>query len=64
MTSQACQQADGAEYLHETLTHAACLQSVVDLGGRFFGGRTVSATFFSEDRFDKQDLGPKAGEPA
>lgn len=37
-------------------------KSVVDLGGRFFGGRTVSATFFDEDRFDKQDLGPKPGE--
>ena len=41
---------------------AVWVQSVVDLGGRFFGGRTVSATFFDEDRFDKQDLGPKAGE--
>ena len=39
------------------------MQSIIDLGGRFFGGRTVSATFFDEDRFDKQDLAPKAGEP-
>lgn len=38
-------------------------KSIIDLGGRFFGGRTVSATFFDEDRFDKQDLAPKAGEP-
>ena len=38
------------------------LQSVIDLGGRFFGGRTVAATFFDEDRFDKQDLAPKEGE--
>ena len=38
------------------------VQSIIDLGGRFFGGRTVAATFFDEDRFDKQDLAPKAGE--
>lgn len=38
------------------------MQSVIDLGGRFFGGRTVAATFFDEDRFDKQELAPKAGE--
>lgn len=38
------------------------VQSIIDLGGRFFGGRTVSATFFNEDRFDKSDLAPKAGE--
>lgn len=44
------------------MSRVLLLQSVVDLGGRFFGGRTVSATFFDEDRFDKQDLGPKAGE--
>ncbi|KAL3161408.1 hypothetical protein ABBQ32_010298 [Trebouxia sp. C0010 RCD-2024] len=37
-------------------------KSIIDLGGRFFGGRTVAATFFNEDRFDKQDLAPKAGE--
>lgn len=37
-------------------------KSVIDLGGRFFGGRTVAATFFDEDRFDKQDLAPKEGE--
>ncbi|KAA6420393.1 hypothetical protein WJX79_009259 [Trebouxia sp. C0005] len=37
-------------------------KSVIDLGGRFFGGRTVSATFFDEDKFDKQDLGPQPGE--
>jgi splicing factor 45 len=34
-------------------------KAVVDLNGRFFGGRTVSAGFFDENRFDKQDLAPK-----
>lgn len=52
--------------MFESKTRLTCvyvlMQSVVDLGGRFFGGRTVSATFFDEDCFDKQDLGPKAGE--
>ena len=37
-------------------------KALVDLNGRFFGGRTVSACFFSEDRFDKQDLVPRPDE--
>ena len=37
-------------------------KAVVDLNGRFFGGRTVSANFFDEDKFDKQDLAPKPDE--
>lgn len=37
--------------------------AVVDLNGRFFGGRTVCATFFSEERFKKFDLGPDPTEP-
>lgn len=37
--------------------------AVVDLNGRFFGGRTVCATFFSEERFSNFDLGPDASEP-
>ena len=37
-------------------------KALVDLNGRFFGGRTVSACFFDEDRFDMQDLAPKPGE--
>lgn len=30
----------------------------MDLEGRFFGGRVVRATFFSEDRLDVNDLAP------
>ena len=37
-------------------------KALVDLGGRFFGGRTVSACFFDEDRFNRQDLAPKPNE--
>ena len=44
------------------LSTLLAVQSIIDLGGRFFGGRTVSATFFDEARFDKSDLAPKAGE--
>ena len=36
--------------------------AVVDLNGRFFGGRTVCATFFPEERFSKYDLGPDSSE--
>lgn len=39
-------------------SHAA----VVDLNGRFFGGRTVGASFFPEDRFTNFDLGPDPSE--
>ncbi|CAK0782714.1 hypothetical protein CVIRNUC_005909 [Coccomyxa viridis] len=37
-------------------------KALVDLGGRFFGGRTVSACFFDEDKFNRQDLAPKPNE--
>lgn len=40
----------------------ASTRALVDLQGRFFGGRQVRAAFFSEDRFDKQQLAPQAGE--
>ena len=37
-----------------------CLSSsaVIDLNGRFFGGRVVKASFFSEERFSSYDLAP------
>jgi splicing factor 45 len=34
----------------------------IDLQGRFFGGRQVRVAFFPEERFDRQDLAPAAGE--
>ncbi len=34
-------------------------KALIDLDGRFFGGRTVKAVFFSEARFEKQDLAPR-----
>ena len=36
----------------------ACSQAAVDLGGRFFGGRQVRATFYDEDKFAANDLAP------
>ncbi|XP_065177305.1 splicing factor 45-like [Sycon ciliatum] len=36
----------------------SAIKAVMDLNGRFFGGRTVNAGFFSEDRFDDLDLAP------
>ena len=32
--------------------------AVIDLNGRFFGGRIVKASFFSEERFSSYDLAP------
>lgn len=36
----------------------AAIKAVIDLNGRYFGGRVVSASFFPEDRFSKLDLAP------
>ena len=32
--------------------------AVIDLNGRYFGGRVVQASFFPPDRFSKLDLAP------
>ena len=37
-------------------------KALVDLDGRFFGGRVVHATFYDEDRFSKNELAPMPGE--
>lgn len=37
-------------------------KAVVDLEGRFFGGRVVKATFYDEDKFNKNELAPMPGE--
>ncbi|KAG2243150.1 hypothetical protein Bca52824_095013 [Brassica carinata] len=37
-------------------------KALVDLDGRFFGGRTVRATFYDEVKFSKNELAPIPGE--
>lgn len=37
-------------------------KALVDLDGRFFGGRVVRASFYDEDRFTKNELAPSPGE--
>lgn len=37
-------------------------KALVDLDGRFFGGRIVRASFYDEDRFNRNDLAPTPGE--
>jgi splicing factor 45 len=37
-------------------------KAIVSLQGRFFGGKEVKATFFSEDRFARRELAPSAEE--
>ena len=39
-------------------------KAVIDLEGRFFGGRVVRATFFDEERFERNELAPMPGEVA
>ncbi|XP_006820703.1 splicing factor 45-like [Saccoglossus kowalevskii] len=36
----------------------SAIKAVVDLNGRYFGGRTVKAGFFDPDRFKRYDLAP------
>ncbi|KAL8103309.1 DNA-damage-repair/toleration protein 111 [Apium graveolens] len=37
-------------------------KALIDLEGRFFGGRVVRASFYEEDRFNKNELAPMPGE--
>ncbi|KAM7257255.1 hypothetical protein ACFE04_012996 [Oxalis oulophora] len=37
-------------------------KAYVDLDGRFFGGRVVSASFYDEERFSRNELAPLPGE--
>ncbi|CAJ2650364.1 DNA-damage-repair/toleration protein DRT111, chloroplastic-like [Trifolium pratense] len=37
-------------------------KALVDLDGRYFGGRVVRATFYDEDKFGKNELAPMPGE--
>lgn len=41
----------------------SAMKALIDLEGRFFGGRTVRATFFQESRFEQQDLAPNPAHP-
>ena len=37
-------------------------KALVDLEGRFFGGRTVSCNFYSEQKLDRDEVAPFEGE--
>lgn len=37
-------------------------KALIDLDGRFFGGRTVRASFYDEEKFGKNELAPLPGE--
>ncbi|GFS37966.1 D111/G-patch domain-containing protein [Actinidia rufa] len=37
-------------------------KALIDLEGRFFGGRVVKATFYEEEKFNKNELAPMPGE--
>ena len=40
----------------------AATKALVDLEGRFFGGRTVRATFYDEQKFARDEVAPFPGE--
>ena len=44
-------------YVQFTKVESA-IKAVIDLNGRYFGGRIVKGSFFSEERFDNFDLAP------
>lgn len=37
-------------------------KALIDLDGRFFGGNVVRATFYDEERLNKNELAPMPGE--
>ena len=41
------------------MKYSSLSTAVIDLNGRFFGGRIVKASFFSEERFSSYDLAPR-----
>ena len=41
---------------------ASATKALVDLEGRFFGGRTVRATFYDEQKFERDEVAPFPGE--
>lgn len=40
----------------------ATTKALIDLDGRFFGGRVVRASFFDEEKFGRNELAPLPGE--
>lgn len=40
----------------------AAIKALVDLEGRFFGGRNVRANFYSEQKLDNDEVAPYPGE--
>lgn len=48
----------------EFVEDASAERCRAEMDGRFFGGRTVRATFYDEDKFFANDLGPQPGEKA
>lgn len=40
----------------------AATKALVDLEGRFFGGRAVRATFYDEGKFEREEVAPFPGE--
>lgn len=50
---------------HQTLLILAknyCVQALIELNGRYFGGNVVSGDYYDEDRFDTSDLAPDEAE--
>lgn len=48
-------------FVEFTSTEGA-MKCAADMNGRYFGGRTVAASYFEETKFASNDLGPQPGE--
>ena len=47
-----CSMSTRGPYKYNDLSECYCFSAVIDLNGRFFGGREVKAQFFDQDKFE------------
>ena len=62
VTEPACPPDAAVRIFVQFTTVEGAVKALAEMDGRFFGGRVVRASFFSELRFEAQDLAPANGD--
>jgi splicing factor 45 len=62
VTEPGCAPEDAVRIFVQFTRADSAAKARTEMDGRFFGGRTVRASFFSEARFEAQQLAPQPGE--